>query len=172
METLPKSIPASPPEEGNAQNRFVCMKAVSTIRLALCLKTRPFQSGNRYLTADLDESFPLFISLILSFSTYLEESELRPNRKTVACYTNVAVSNLVPTSTRNVYSLSTATSKEHKPRRRSSLSNCKQDIATSVVDHIREILLKMGVLETAAQLITSKRHKYTVKLQFFLENVG
>ena len=142
METLPKSISASLPEEGNAQNRFVWMKAVSTITLALCLETRPFQSGNRHPPADLEQSFPLFISLILSFSTYLEESELRPNRKPVACYTNLAVSNLVPTSTKNLYSLSTAISKERKPGRGISLSNCKQDITTSVVDHIRERLLK------------------------------
>ena len=158
METLPKSISASLPEEGNAQNRFVCIKAVSPTTPVLCLETRPFQSGDRCPTTDLEQSIPLWISPILPYSTSLEESELRPNRKTVACHTNLAVSNLVPPSTRNVYSSSTATSKEHKlnkPTRASSPSNCKQNITTSGVDHIRERLLKKGVSETAAQLITS-----------------
>ena len=93
-----------------------------------------------------------------SSSTSLEESELRPNRKKFPCHTKLAVSNLVSPSTRNVYSLSTATSKEHKlkkPTRGSSSSNCKQNITTSGVDHIRERLLKKGVSETAAQFITS-----------------
>ena len=51
------------------------------------------------------------------------------------------VSDLVPPTTRNVYSSSTAASKEHKPNkpiRESSPFNCKQDITTSGVDHIRE----------------------------------
>ena len=69
---------------------------------------------------------------------------------------------MVPPSTRNVYSSSTATSKEHtlnKPTRRSSSSNCKQNITTSGVDHIRERLLKKGDSEAAVQLITSTRRK-------------
>ena len=159
---LPKSISASLPEERNAQNRFVYIKAVSPTTPELCLETRPFQSGDRCPTADLGQSIPLCISPILPYSTSPEESELRPNRKTVACHTNLAVPNLVPPSTRNVYSSSTATSKEHKlnkPTRGSSPSNCKQDIMTSGVDHIRERLLKKGVSETAAQLITSTRRK-------------
>ena len=64
--------------------------------------------------------------------------------------------------TRNAYSSSTATSKQHKlnkPTGGSSSSNCKQNITTSGVDHIREILLKKGVSKTAAQLITSTRRK-------------
>ena len=94
--------------------------------------------------------------------TTLEESELGPNRKTVASHTNLAVSNFLPPSTRNIYSLSTITSKEHKinkPKRGSSPSNYKQNITTSGVDHIRERLLKKGISETAAQLITSTRRK-------------
>ena len=46
-----------------------------------------------------------------------------------------------------------------KPTGGSSSSNCKQNITTSGVDHIREILLKKGVSKTAAQLITSTRRK-------------
>ena len=60
------------------------------------------------------QSVPLCISPILPYSTSLEESELRPNKKNVACPTNLAVSNLVPPFTRNAYSSSTATSKQHK----------------------------------------------------------
>ena len=56
----------------------------------------------------------------------------------------MAVLNLVPPSTRNVYS---------------SPIDCKQNITTSGVDHIREKLLKKGVSETASQLITSTRRK-------------
>ena len=166
METLPKSISASLPEEGNAQNRFVCIKAVSPTTPVLCLETQPFQSGDRCPTAELGQSIPFCISSILPYSTSLEESELRPNRKTVACHTNLAVSNLVPPSTRNVYSSSTATSKEHKlnkPTRGSSPSNCKQNITTSGVDHIRERLLKKGVSETAAQLITSIKSQIKIR---------
>ena len=94
--------------------------------------------------------------------TTLEESELGPNRKTVASHTNLAVSNFLPLSTRNIYSLSTITSKEHKinkPKRGSSPSNYKQNITTSGVAHISERLLKKGISETAAQLITSTRRK-------------
>ena len=104
----------------------------------------------------------LCISPILPYYASLEESELRPNRKNVACHTNLVVSNLVPPSTRNLYSLSTATSKEHKlnkPTRGSSSSNCKQNITTGGLDHIRETLLKKGVSETSAKLITSTRQK-------------
>ena len=39
METLPKSISTSLPEERNAQSRFVCIKAVSPINPVLCLET-------------------------------------------------------------------------------------------------------------------------------------
>ena len=104
----------------------------------------------------------LCISPILPYYASLEESELRPNRKNVACHTNLVVSNLVPPSTRNLYSLSTATSKEHKlnkPTRGSSSSNCKQNITTGGLDHIRETILKKGVSETSAKLITSTRQK-------------
>ena len=62
-------------------------------------------------TAGLGQSIPLWISPILPYFTRLEESELRPNRKSVACHTYLAVSNLVFPSTRNVYISSTATSK-------------------------------------------------------------
>ena len=152
METLPKSISTSLPEDGNAQSRFVYIKAVSPTTPVLCLETRTFQLGDRCPTADLGQSIPLCISPILSLSTSLEESELRPNRKNVFCHTNLAVSKLVPPSTRNVYSSSTVSSKEHKlkkPTRGSSSSNCKQNVTTSGVDHIRERLLKKGVSETA-----------------------
>ena len=40
-----------------------------------------------------------------------------------------------------------------------SSCNCKQNITTSDMDHIREKLLKKGVSETAAELITSTRRK-------------
>ena len=126
------------------------------------METRPFQSGDRCPAADLGQSILLCISPILLYSTSLEESDLRPNRQTVACHTNWAVSNLVSPSTRNVYNSSTTTSKEHKlnkPIRGSSPSICKQNIRTSGVNHIRERLLKKEVSETAAQLITSTRWK-------------
>ena len=126
------------------------------------METQPFQSEDRWPTADSGQSVPLCISPILPYSTSLEESELRPNKKNVACPTNLAVSNLVPPFTRNAYSSSTATSKQHKlnkPTGGSSSSNYKQNITTSGVDHIREILLKKGVSKTAAQLITSTRRK-------------
>ena len=82
-------------------------------------------------------------------STSLEESELRANRKSVACHTNFAFSNLVPPSSRNLYSLSIATSKKQKFRKptRVSSSSSKQNFTTS------------GVSETAAQIVTSIRQK-------------
>ena len=137
----PKVFQVSLPEERNVQNRLVCIKAISPTTPVLCLETRSFQPGNRCPTADLGQSIPLCISPILPYSTSLEKSELPPSRKTVACHTNLAVSDLVPPTTRNVYSSSTAASKEHKPNkpiRESSPFNCKQDITTSGVDHIRE----------------------------------
>ena len=96
------------------------------------------------------------------YSTSAEESELRPNRKNIACHTNLADSNLVPPSTRNVNSSSSATSKEYKLNKStlgSSSSNCKQNITTSAVDHIWERLLEKGVSGTAAEVITSTRRK-------------
>ena len=94
------------------------------------------------------------MSSILPYSTSLAESKLRPNRKNVACNTNLVVPNLVTLSTRDFYSSFTATSKEHKlnrPRRGSSSSNCKQNITTSGVDHVRERLLKREVSGKADQ---------------------
>ena len=87
METLPKSISASLLEKGNAQNRLVCINTVSPNTPALCIKTRPFQSKDRCPTAELGQSIALCISPILPYYTSLKESELRPNRKNVACYT-------------------------------------------------------------------------------------
>ena len=110
METLPKNISTSLPEDGNAQSRFVCIKAVSPTTPVLCLETRSFQSG----TDALQQIWGSQFLYAFSHSTSLEESELRPNRKKVACHTNLAVLNLIPPSTRNVYSSSTATSKERK----------------------------------------------------------
>ena len=162
MEPLPQSISTSLPEERSNQSRFVCIKAVSLATPVLWLETRPFQSGDRCPTTDPGQSISLCISPILLYSISHEESELRPNRKNVPCHTNLAVSNLVPPSTRNVYCSSTATSKElklNKPIRRSSSPNCKQNITTSSVDHIRERLLKKGVSKTAAQPITNKRRQ-------------
>ena len=114
METLPKSISTSLPEKENAQSRFVCIKAVSPTTQVLCLETGPFQSGDRCPTTDLGQSIILCISPIFPYPANLEESELRPNKKNVACHTNLAVSNLVPPSTGNVYISSTTTSEEHK----------------------------------------------------------
>ena len=48
IENLPKSISTSLPGEGNAQNRFVCIKAVSPTTSVFCLETRPFRSGNKF----------------------------------------------------------------------------------------------------------------------------
>ena len=99
------------------------------------METWPFQSGDRCPTADLGQSILLCISPILLYSTSLEESDLRPNRKTVACHTNWAVSNLVSLSTGNVYNSSTTTSKEHKlnkPIRGSSPSICKRTLRLAV----------------------------------------
>ena len=44
-------------------------------------------------TADLGQSIPLWIFPILPYFKRLEESELRPSRKSVACHTYLAVSN-------------------------------------------------------------------------------
>ena len=68
METLPKSISASLPEERNAQTRLVCIRAISPTAPVLCWETRPFQPGNRCPTADLGQSVPLCISPILFYS--------------------------------------------------------------------------------------------------------
>ena len=84
---------------------------------------------------------------ILPYSRSLQESELQPNRKDVSCHTNLAISNLATSSTRNGYSSSTASSKEQKlkkPTRGSSSSNCKRNITISGVDHIRERLLRLS----------------------------
>ena len=146
----------------NVQSRFVCIKAVSPNTPVLCLETQSFHSGHRCPTTDLGQSIPLCISPILPYSTSLKESELRPNRKNVACHANLAVSNMVTPSTRNVYSSPAATSKERKlkkPARGSSSSNSKQNIRTSGVDHIKETLLKKVVSETAVQFIASTRRK-------------
>ena len=80
METLPKSISTVLPVEENSQSRFICIKAVSPTIQVHCLEIRSFQSGDRYPTTDLGQSVPLYI---LPHSTSLEESELRPNRKTL-----------------------------------------------------------------------------------------
>ena len=114
LETLAKSISTSLLEEGNTQSRFVCIKAVSSTTTVLCLETRLFQSGDRCPTTDLGQLIPFCISPIFPYSTSLEESKLRPNRTNVDCHTNLAVSNRPPPSTRNVYSLSTATYEECK----------------------------------------------------------
>ena len=68
METFPKSISASLPEEGNAQNRFACIKGVSPTTPVICLKTQPFQSGDRCPTENLGNQFlyaflPFFLIL-------------------------------------------------------------------------------------------------------------
>ena len=81
METLPKSISTSPLEEGIAQSRFVCIRAVSPTTPVFCLQTRPFQSGDWCPATDLGQLIPLCIFAILPDYTSLEESELRPNRK-------------------------------------------------------------------------------------------
>ena len=122
IETFPKSISTSVSEERNAQSRFVCIKAVSPTATVFCLETHPFKPGDRCPTTYLEKSIPLCIFPILPYSTNFAESVLRPNRKNDACHTNLAVSNLVPPSTRNVYSLSTATSKEHK------LKNLREEV--------------------------------------------
>ena len=126
METLSKSISTSLPEERNAQSRSLCVKAVSPTTPEFSLETRSFQSGYRCPTKHLGQSIPLCISPILHQSTSLEESELRPDIKNVASHTNLTVSNLVPPSTRNLYSSSNATSEESKLKKRtrgSSSSN-------------------------------------------------
>lgn len=41
-----------------------------------------------------------------------DDPECRPNRRNVACHANMAVSNVVKPSTKNIYSLFTATYKE------------------------------------------------------------
>ena len=140
--------------------KILVSSASLNILIIIYLQTRSSQSGDRCLTTDLGQSISLCISPILLHSTSLEESELRQNRKNVACHTNLAVSNLVPSSTRNVHSSSTAIFEKHKlkkPTRGSLSSNCKQNITTSGVNHIRERLLKKGVSET--QLIKSTRRK-------------
>ena len=76
IENLSKSISTSLPEERNAQNRFVCMQAVSPTTLVLFLETRSFQSRDKCPTKDLGQSTPLCISPILLYYTSLEESEL------------------------------------------------------------------------------------------------
>ena len=63
-------------QQGDAQSRFVCIKAVSPTTPVLCLET--FQSGHRCPTTDLGQSIPL---RILPYSTSLEVSELGSNRK-------------------------------------------------------------------------------------------
>ena len=166
MKDSPKGISIGLPDEGNAQTRFVRIKAFSPTILVLCLETWTFQSRDRCPVTDFEQSITLCIFPILPYSTSLEESELRPNRKNVAYHTNMAVSNLTNFSTRNVYSSFTAISKEHKlkkPTRGSSFPHCKQNITSSVVGHIKERLHKKGVLETAAQLITNTRQLVNIR---------
>ena len=148
QQSLP--ISTSLPEEGNAQRRFVSIKAVSPTTPVLCLVTQPFQSGDRCPTTDLGQSIPLYINSFIHFLHFAFfykpwRKSGTTKQKKVACHTNSAVSNLVHPYTRNVYSLSTATSKEHKFKnstRGNSSSKWKQNITTSNVDQIRERLLK------------------------------
>ena len=84
QQSLP--ISTSLPEEGNAQRRFVSIKAVSPTPPVLCLVTNPFSQGTDALqqiwgNQSLYISIPLYISSILLFSTSLEESQVRPSRK-------------------------------------------------------------------------------------------
>ena len=144
-------------KEENAQSRFACIKAVPPTTPVLCLETRPFQSGGRCHTSDLVQSMPLRIS---PFSLALQVlCKVIYDQTVNTCLLHQHGSH-TPPSTRNNYGQSTAASKEHKlknPTRESSSSNCKQNIATSGVDHISERLLKKGVSETAVQLVTITR---------------
>ena len=123
METLPKSISASLPEEGNPKSRFVCSKTVSQTTPVFCLETWTFQSGDRCPTTDLGQSITSCISPSLPYSASLEESDLQPHRKYAGCHTNLAVLYLIPPSTRNVYNSSTATSKERKLNKPTRISS-------------------------------------------------
>ena len=162
MEILSKSVSTSLPEKGNAQSRFACITAVSPTTPVLCLETRPFHSGDRCPATDFRQSIPLYISRIFPYSTSLEESELRPSRKNVACHISMAVSNPVPPSTRNVCSSSTATSKGHmlqNPTRGSSSSDCKQNITTTGVDHIRKDYLRREFQKQLSNLLQVQDEK-------------
>ena len=169
METLPKSISTVLPVEENSQSRFICIKVVSPTIQVHCLEIRSFQSGDRYSTIDLGQSLHLYISPILPHSTSLEESELRPNRKNVACHTNLAVSNLVPPSTGNVYISSTTTSEEHKNPQgevHPLIANRTLRLAVWTIsgkDYLRREFQKQ--LPNLLQVLK-------VKLKFVLENVG
>ena len=111
----------------------------------------------------------------MPYSTSLEESELRPNRKNDASHTNLALSNLVLPSTRNVYSSSTATSKKHKLKKSNRgnwSSNWKQNITTSGVDHIIERLWRRNFRNSCSTYVQLyKTKKFRVKLKFVLENM-
>lgn len=106
--------------------------------------------GNQFIYA-----FPPFCRILQP----LKKVSYNQTKKNVACHINLAVSNLVLPSSRNAYSLSTATFKEQKLKKltsENSFSNCN-NITTSGVGHIRERSIKKVISETAAQLVTSTR---------------
>ena len=169
METLPKSVLASLPEERNAQSRFFASRLSHQLPQYFAWKLKPLSQGTDALQQIWGNQFLYAFSHFVSlYKPWM--SELQPNRKNIACRTNLAVSNLVTPSTRNVYSSSTATSEEHKLKLNQGevkFSNCKQNITTSDVDHIREGSFR----KSCPTYYKYRTKKFRVKLQFVLENV-
>ena len=157
IKTLRKSVSASLPEKENAQSRFVSIKDVSPTTPVLCLETRPIQSGERCPTIDLGQSVPYacppycFILQALKKKSYDQTEKMllltqlgslksgfpRPSPPLLEMF--IVSPLLLPKNTSLI-----------NPQGDSLSSNCKQNIATSGVDSIRERLLKKGVSETAA----------------------
>ena len=157
MKTLRKSVSTGLPEKENAQSRFVSIKAVSPTTPVLCLETRPIQSGERCSTTDLGKSIPYacppycFILQALKKKSYDQTEKM----------SQILYPTSPPLLEMFIVSplLLPKNSSLINPQGDSLSSNCKQNITTSSVDNIRERLLKKGVSETVAQLITSTRRK-------------
>ena len=98
-------------------------------------KPNLFSQGTKMPTTDLVQSIHLCVSLFCFVLQILKKVSSKQTEKMLLVTSTWQSQILYPLSTRNIYSLSTATSKEHKlenPTRASSSSNCKQKMRLKV----------------------------------------
>ena len=166
VETSSPNIPKNLPNQRDPRSGLVCISSVPPTSKLLCMEARPIQSRDRCNAASLEQSISVCIPTILNDQQSSKQDKTRQGGQNATCDTHLAISNLVPSTSKHVSrqanTFTTVSTLAHKSKKGVTSTFDKQNTKVSGLDSFRQKLSTEGFSDTASKLISCVRRPGTL----------
>ena len=166
VETSSPNIPKNLRDKRDPRSGLVCISSVPPTSKLLCMEARPIQSRDRCNAASMVQSISVCIPTICNDQQSSKQGKTGQGGQNATCDTHLAISNLVPSTTKPVNrqtdTFTAGSILAHKSEKGATPTFVKQNTKVSGVDSFRQKLSTEGFSDTASKLISCVRRESTL----------